>query len=205
MDYLCKYCGSVIPHDIVEHALHLKAEPRYCCNNCARYYQRSHMSRAEYEASLFRTCEWCGKEFKAVRTSQRFCSPGCNSEYNNNKGLTKSEVDARRASRRKAAAEVAEARKSRDSADLEEAKEFEFVLALDASDRFAVVSKWPEDKRKRLRAAYCAIYGVRSVVTPSARSADDAEGADDDLSREADEVASSDGPDVPDEDNGRYE
>lgn len=23
MDYLCKYCGSVIPHDIVEHALHL--------------------------------------------------------------------------------------------------------------------------------------------------------------------------------------
>jgi predicted Zn-ribbon and HTH transcriptional regulator len=79
----------------------LAASPEYCCGNCVRKARRAARDKARYEARnearkearLQRLadlpqqyCKKCGWEFpRGSRTNQKFCSPKCRSDYNNEK------------------------------------------------------------------------------------------------------------------------
>ena len=204
-EFVCKYCGMAIPQDIIARRVarggHMS---EFCSKLCsAKFRCHGRRSKAEYEASLVRKCGWCGKEFISRTSLGRFCSSACSNKSHRHKGMTKSEVDAVRAMKRKA--EAAKMMREKEVESREEVSEFEYALALDASDRLAVVSKWDEKKKKRFRSHYCSAYGVRSSITSFDRSAADADDADEDLIRIADSAMRGSGPVIVDEDNGRYE
>lgn len=206
-EFVCKYCGSAIPQDIIaRRAAHGGRMPEFCNRLCALKFRRhGRMSKSEYEASLVRKCGWCGKEFKPMTARGRFCSDACILAANRHKGMSKAEAGAVRARKRKGEAAAKRMRENEEVESREEVSEFEYALALDASDRFAVVSTWDDEKKKRFRSHYCSAYGVRSSITSFERSVDDAEDADEDLIRIADSAARANGPVIVDEDNRGYE
>ena len=209
-EFVCKYCGSAIPQDIIARlAAHGGRMREFCNRLCALKFRRhGRMSKSEYEASLVRKCGWCGKEFMPKTSSGRFCSSACALGAYRHRGMTKSEADAMMARKRerKRMAEAAKVMREKEEVESrEEVSEFEYALTLDASDRLAVVSKWDGEKKKRFRRHYCSAYGVRSSITSFDRSAADADDADEDLIRIADSAMRGNGPVIVDEDNGRYE
>lgn len=206
-EYVCKYCGRAIPQDIIaRQAARGGYMPKFCNRLCAiKFRRRGRRSKADYEASLVRKCGWCGKEFISRTSLGRFCSSACSVKSHRHGGMTKDEADEAMARKRKRKAEAAKMMREKEVESREEVSEFEYALALDASDRLAVVSKWDGEKKKRFRRHYCSAYGVRSSITSFDRSAADADDADEDLIRIADSAMRGNGPVIVDEDNGRYE
>ena len=199
MKFACKYCGNDIPDERSEYAIRHGMEPRFCSTKCSYSYKHFRMSKAEYESRLIRKCKFCGNTFKAKTIGSGYCSTNCQKAAYYYGWKTKDEVEAAREADRKT--RETECEKIRN-----EVSEFEEVLLLDASERFATVSKWPEDKKKRFKAHYCAAYGVRSVVTPSDRSELEDEESGIDIIRENEDLARREADSVlSDSDNGEFE